>query len=133
VTLERAPAENIQQTLERLVRERVDQILSLRTEGELAPDFESGEVSSDARLRNNMFQRRKWSFYFGKFGCRVCERKDVVHAGTSHCQTCRTRICMRLRKIEQDFNKGNPESEFNRQIDILTSRTRTARELLGKG
>ena len=131
VLVPREPAANLQEMLDRMVRERVDEILAMRAGGHVEPDFQPREVANDARIRNNVFEIRKWSLYFEKWGCRMCHRKNVGHASSGYCGRCHSLVALRLAAIKRNFYRDDPELEIERQINQITSRTRSAQALLG--
>ena len=131
VPLVQAPAVNLQAMLDRMVRERVDEILAMRAGGHVEPDFQPREVANDARIRNNVFEIRKWSLFFEKWGCRTCHRKNVAHASSGCCARCHNLVAQRLAAIKRDFYRDDPELEIERQINQITSRMRSAQALLG--
>jgi hypothetical protein len=124
------PPANLKAVIEIMVRKRVDEILSASGIGEFEPNFRPAEVYRAARQSQSVFERVKWSLYFEKWGCQVCGKKTVAHMHTGHCTTCAVRIGQRLAKIKRDYEAVHPEAEIERQIDRLTSRSRTAEALL---
>jgi len=127
------PVETPQAMLDRIVRERVDEIMAEHGAGQLDPDFQTREVAYEIQRRQTVFERRRWSIYFEKFGCRRCDNKEVSHEANGYCSKCHLLIFQRLAKIKRDFDKRNTEKDIQNQIDRLTRRGRSARELLGEG
>jgi len=130
VLVPRPTAESIQAAIDRMVRERVDAILAEHGAALLEPDFQSKEVSYEIQRRQTVFERRRWSLYFEKWGCRRCDRKDVGHAGGGYCDRCHSLFFGRLVRIKREFDAANPDKEIQKDIDRLTRRLRSARELL---
>jgi Zn finger protein HypA/HybF involved in hydrogenase expression len=126
------PAESPQAVLDRMVRERVDEIMAERGSAPMESDFQPKEVAFELQRRQTVFERRKWPLYFEKWGCRKCERKRVAHMSTGQCAACHSRLQQRLAAIKRDFDKANPDQEIERKIDQLTSRFRSAQALLGE-
>lgn len=125
--------ESPQEMIERLVRERVDEIMVKLEAGQHEPGFIPRDEADELRRRRDVFERRKWSIYFDKWGCRVCARKNVSHYGTGHCQRCYMVIQSRLKQIKAEWDESRPDAEIDRQIDRLTSRFRVAKSLLNRG
>jgi len=125
--------ENLEALLDRMVRERVNEILRERGDAPLEPDFQPREVAYELQRRQTVYERHKWARYFERWGCRRCNRKDVPHASAGFCVRCHMLFTGRLLKIKRDYDKANPEKEINRQIDRITSKIRNARMLLGEG
>jgi hypothetical protein len=126
-----APSANLKVVIESMVRKRVDEILSASGIGEFEPNFRPKEIAQAARQNQDMFERVKWSLYFEKWGCQVCEKKSAAHMHTGHCGTCVNRIQSRLKQLKREYERAHPDAEIERQIDRLTSRSRTAEALLG--
>jgi hypothetical protein len=126
------PSGNLKAVLDRMVRERVDEIMAERGSAPMEPDFQPKEVAYELQRRQTVFERHKWRLYFEKWGCRKCERKRVNHASSGHCAACHNRLQMRLAQIKRDFDQANPDQEIERKIGQLTSRFRSAQALLGE-
>jgi hypothetical protein len=122
---------NIRAILDQMVREQVEQALAQRANGNIPADFQPRDVANDARIRGNVFEIRKWTLYFEKWGCRMCRRKNVSHLGGGCCKRCHELVSGRLAKIKRDFYANDPEQEIERQINQITSRLRSAKALLG--
>ena len=131
LTLE-SPAANLQAMLDRMVRERVNEIMA-EPGADLEPDFQPKEVSFEIQRRQTVYERRKWALYFEKWGCRRCGGKKASHMGSGHCDKCHHLLAGRLLQIKHEYERANPEKEIERNIDRLTSRIRNAQRLLGKG
>ena len=129
----KAPAAKLQDMLDRMVRERVDEILAERGAPLLEPDFQSKEIAIAIQQRQTVFDRRKWTLYFEKFGCRTCGNKKVSHASKGYCHACHLLIFCRLKSLKREFEQANPDPEKKRQIDQITSRVRSAQAFLGEG
>lgn len=123
------PAANLQAMIDHIVRERVDEIMAERGAA-LESDFQPREVLYEIRQRQTVFERRKWSLYFEKWGCRKCGRKKVSHASGGFCGRCQNLFQSRLTVLKREYERANPELEIQRQIDHITSRVRTAEALL---
>src|ERR1700736_2101724 len=125
------PSGNLQAVLDRMVRERVDEIMAERG-AQLAVDFQPKEVAYELQRRQTVFERRKWSLYFEKWGCRMCRTKRVNHVSSGHCAACHSLLQGRLAQIKLNFDHDNPDQEIDQKIDQLTSRFRSAQSLLAE-
>lgn len=125
--------EDVETMIARIVRERVDEIMVKVEAGQVEPDFLLKDEAAELRRRQDVFERRKWSLYFEKYGCRTCHRKNVSNFGTGHCQPCYQLIAQRLKQLRAEYEREHPDSEIDRQIDRLTSRFRVAKSLLRGG
>lgn len=124
------PHEEIEAMIARLVQEHVDEIMVKVDAGHLETDFLRRDDRVELRSRQNLFERRKWSLYFDKFGCRMCHRKGLPYMSTGHCTTCHGLLANRLGQIKREYDRDNPEAAIDRQIDRLTSRFIAAKSLL---
>ena len=130
------PAGDMRAVLDRMVRDRVDEIMAERAEAQLAEaqpeehNFQPREVALEIRRQQTMFERRKWALYFAKWGCRMCRRKrNVGHGSGGCCSACCTLVTLRLKQIKIEYDRDNPESQIAENIDRLTRRLRSAQEL----
>jgi hypothetical protein len=62
----------------------------------------------------------------------MCSQKAVLHSRGGCCERCSSLVTQRLSQIKRDYERADPEREIERQIDRLTSRVRSARDLLGE-
>jgi hypothetical protein len=116
--------------LDRMVTDKVEQILAERDLEQLAPTYRSSRI----RPIHPGFERVKHGLWFEKHGCEICGRKnDVSHMGKGRCGRCNSRYHQRMAALECKWISENPDSEILENIDHLTRRLRTARELLAEG
>ena len=117
--------------LDRLVTEKVEQILAERDLEQLAPVYRNRRI----RPFYPGFERDKHSLYFEKHGCDSCGRKNgLIHACNARCDSCNRRWQTRMARLEAAWVAVHPESEILEDVDALTRRQRTAQELLrGEG
>jgi hypothetical protein len=130
----KAPAAKLQDMLDRMVRDRVYEILAERGDSLMEPDFRPKEIAIEIQQHKTMFDLRKWTRYFEKWGCRgLCGRTEVSHHSNGYCGACHLLIYCRLRQIKREFEEANPDHQTERQINHLTLRVRDAQALLGDG
>lgn len=108
--------------LERLVRQRVDEILASREDLLLRPFFDSKRVSSELRNLQTMPERRKWANYFERHGCLVCETRDVPHCALGMCETCHGRTASRLRAILAEDARAQESAKFASNLESTAHR-----------
>ena len=125
------PGAKLEAMLTRLVQERVDDIMGQRGAVDMEPDFRPKEVAWEIQRRQTVFERRKWSLYFSKWGCRRCDHKKAVHAGNGYCPKCHGLFSGRLTQLRREHDRNNPEHEVDRQVGQIDSRVRFAERLLG--
>jgi hypothetical protein len=126
---QRPTSPNLQAAFDRMVLERMTEMMAARGAGQLNPDFQTRESSYEIQRQQTVFERQKGRLYFEKWGCKRCDRKNVSHASNGFCARCQRIIWQRLAQIKIEFDRANPEEEIERQIDHLTSRLRNAREV----
>jgi hypothetical protein len=61
--------------------------------------FGDRETANAIRRSQTVPYQRRWTLYFESWGCLVCGRQDVIHAGNGMCGTCRARTYQRLKRL----------------------------------
>lgn len=119
------------EALDRLIQKRVAEA----TAGQgaiLEPFFTTSKtLAAEIRRHASIFQKRKFSLYFEKYGCLVCDTKKRPHESHGMCRRCHERFVFRLMRLEKEYAKAHPQEYQERQTEGLTSKIRTARVLLG--
>lgn len=105
--------------LDRLVRERVDEILASRTDLLMRPFFDSKRVSDELRRLQTMPERRKWGRYFDRHGCMICETKQHSHRGLGMCSNCYVRIFLRLMAILAEDERTQERQRIGQSLDSI--------------
>src|SRR6185436_8367362 len=49
---------------------------------------ESEKLTIHARRERNIYERKKHSLYFARWGCKRCDTKARLHASGGYCGTC---------------------------------------------
>ena len=124
--------------LERLVRERVDEILASNKDLLMRPFFDTARVTVEIRRLQTMAEIRKWPKYFEFHGCLICRTKEVPHTALGMCHACYTRTFKRLRAILAEDARTQEKIEtakFARDLELLARRslTYTVNRLPAKG
>lgn len=101
--------------LEKLVAEKVHEILANRDSEHLLlrPFFDSRRVSIELRRLQTVPELYKWSEYFRRFGCLICETKRTRHAACGMCPTCYLRTFGRLKRIVAERLQSIGVQKFN--------------------
>src|ERR1700684_2752201 len=95
------PVEDMRAVLDRMVRDRVDEIMAERAVAWPEPNYQPREASYEIQRRQTVFERRKWALYFTKWGCRMCRRQNhVSHGSGGCCIACCNLVTMRLGQIK---------------------------------
>lgn len=85
--------------LDRLVQKKVAEILHARDEFIFEPFFRSRQIAYELKRLQNVPEQRKWTIYFQRFGCLVCESMDRIHVGNGMCDRCHANTSSRLKQI----------------------------------
>lgn len=127
VEIVRKPSpEDMKIMLDRLVSDKIEQILAERDLEQAAPVYRNRRI----RPFHPGFEREKHALYFEKWGCQTCGRKKgVSHMCNAQCDRCTARFHQRMKQLELEWVSKNPESQILENIDRLTRRIRSAREL----
>jgi hypothetical protein len=123
------PVEDVRGVLGRMVRDAVAEIMAERAEALPESSFQPREVAYESRRRQTVFERRKWSLYFAKWGCRMCRRKKINHSSAGCCAACTSMVANRLSQIKIEYDRDNPDTQIAENIDRLSRRLRSAQEL----
>jgi len=126
IVRKRSP-EDMKAMLDRLVRDKLEEILAERGEDRLEPATRSRRI----RQTHPGFERVKHVLYFERWGCQTCGKKNVAHMSNAKCERCSVRFSQRMQQLELEWLRNNPESQIADDIDHLTRRHRTAQALLG--
>jgi hypothetical protein len=85
--------------IDKLVEEKVAEIMSKRSDSTFQPYFQGRGVAIGIRKTQTVSEQRKWSRYFKKWGCDVCETKKKQHYALGRCGNCYARTEYRLNEI----------------------------------
>lgn len=114
----RSPQSDASQ-LERLVQQKVAEVLANREDFSLRPFFDTKRVSDELRRLQTMPERRKWAGYFARHGCLICETKRVPHNSCGMCFNCCLRTAARLRWVIAQGSSSRGEQEFVTDLETL--------------
>ena len=117
---------DLQATLERMVRERVDEIMGQRDSQLFEPDFRPRSLTREILQRQTVFDRKKWSLYYAQWGCRRCDRKNVPHASLGCCAKCHRLLTHRLIRLKHAWDSEHPQQ----QVEISND-SQVAKRVLG--
>jgi hypothetical protein len=85
--------------LDRLVQQKVAEILHARDEFMWEPFFRSRKIAYELKRLQTVSEQRKWSVYYQRFGCLRCETTERIHMGNGCCARCYQNAFERLRQI----------------------------------
>ena len=103
-----------QDLLDKLVQQKVAEILTARDEFIFEPFFRSRQVSYEIRRLQTVSERKKWSIYYQRHGCVCCkESKRPYAGGCGMCTRCYDRVIKDLRVIVRELIEQNDGNEGN--------------------
>src|SRR5579872_617974 len=85
--------------LKRMVDRMVEEKLAAATTGGDAvfqPFFQPYEISNAISRTQTVTEQQKWTYYFEKWGCLVCQCKDNRYGALGMCGPCHMRVASRL-------------------------------------
>lgn len=97
-----------EKTLTLLVKEKVAEIMADRDAIVFEPFFRSRQIAYELKRLQTMPERQKWSVYFGRYGCLICETRTRIHVGNGMCNSCYSRTFNSLKQIVSEGVNRNP-------------------------
>jgi hypothetical protein len=94
--------------LERIVQQKVAEIMAERDAIVFEPFFRSRQIAYELQRLQTVSEREKFSVYFERYGYLICETRKTIHAGNGMCGNCRNRTFVRLTQIVAEGIKGQP-------------------------
>lgn len=85
--------------LDRLVQEKVAEIMAERDAVVFEPFFRSRQVAYELKRLQAVPEQTKFSVAFERYGCMICETRERIHAGNGLCTGCRALWFRRLAQI----------------------------------
>ncbi len=91
--------------LERLVEQRVAEILHARDEFMWEPFFRSRQIAYELKRLQTVSEQKKWQIYYERFGCLRCDTTERIHVGNGCCDRCYPNTFQRLKQIVGELVK----------------------------
>lgn len=110
------------EALERLVAEKVHEILADRDDLLMQPFFSSRSVSHELRRLQTVPEQRKWAHYFEKWGCLICETKCESYYGCGMCTSCYQRTNQRLHGILKEQMRERIRHRFTGNLEAIAKK-----------
>ena len=85
--------------LDRLVQEKVAEIMAERDAFAFEPFFRSRQIAYELKRLQTIPEQRKWTVFFDRFGCMICQTRKLIHIGNGMCNHCYQRVFTALRQI----------------------------------
>jgi hypothetical protein len=107
--------------LDRLVQEKVAEILHARDEFMFEPFFRSRQIAYELKRLQTVTEQNKWQVYFQRFGCLRCGTRERIHVGAGCCDRCYPETYNRLKQIVGEQIKGEvaPLARGQLRVDRL--------------
>ncbi|HEV2616450.1 MAG TPA: hypothetical protein VGU63_07565 [Candidatus Acidoferrales bacterium] len=110
------------EALERLVAEKVHEILQERDDLLMQPFFSPRKVSQELRRLQTVPERRKWAYYFAKYGCLVCGEKSGVYVSCGMCKSCLGLTKNRLQAILAEQMREGVHPQFSGDLEAIAKK-----------
>src|SRR6266404_5853795 len=92
--------------LDRLVQEKVAEIMAERDAFAFEPFFRSRQIAYELKRLQTIPEQRKWTVFFERYGCLKCETRKLIHIGNGLCRNCYPRIFNTLKQIIAEGLRG---------------------------
>ncbi len=93
--------------LNRLVQQKVAEIMANRDAVEFEPFFRSRQIAYELKRLQTVPEQQKWSVWFERFGCLICETTERIHVGNGMCTKCYARTFNTLKQIIAEGISGD--------------------------
>jgi len=100
-------------TLQKLVDQRVAELLTAKEDLIFEPFFRSRQVSFAIWRLQSVPEMKKWSVYYERHGCYHCGKSERPHASCGVCSACRQWTQKELMGIVQELIKESDGQENN--------------------
>ena len=111
--------------LDRLVQQRVAEILTRRDAFIWEPWFRTRQVANEIRRLQTVSEKRKWTRFYEDEGCLACGTTAVPHASNGFCHACHARIHNKLLRHEKELARAHAEANAE-PIRLLARMSRRA-------
>lgn len=99
--------------LQKLIGQKVAEMLTNRDELLFEPFFRSRQLAYEIRRLQTVPERKKWSVYYERHGCLHCHESRRRYGGCGMCCNCYPSVSKDLRAIERDLIEQNDGNEGN--------------------
>ncbi len=103
-------------TLNRLVQQKVAEIMADRDCVVFEPFFRSRQIAYELQRLQTMPERRKWTVFYQRHGCLICETQERIHTGNGMCGSCYKRTFGRLKVIIKEEITGEKTHASSRAL-----------------
>jgi len=102
--------------LNRLVQVKVAEIMAERDAVVFEPFFRSRKIAYELKRLQTVPEQRKWSVWFERYGCLLCETRERIHVGNGMCTQCYARTFRTLKEIIAEEMTGETAQPSSRAI-----------------
>jgi hypothetical protein len=92
--------------LERMIQQKVAEIMAERDALVFEPFFRSRQVAYELKRLQTVPEQEKFSVGYERYGCMICESHATPHAGNGLCRSCRAKWFGRYVQIIAEGMKG---------------------------
>jgi hypothetical protein len=93
---------------ERIVQQKVAEVMADRDALVFEPFFRSRQVAYELKRLQTVSEQEKFSVYFERYGCLICETRKTIHASNGMCGNCHKKAFYRLTQIIAEGIKDQP-------------------------
>jgi len=93
--------------LDRLVQQRVAEILTRRDAFIFEPWFRTRQVANEIRRLQTVSEQRRMTLFYEDEGCMICGTKERPHAAHGMCHACHSRIHQKLVEKERKLAEAH--------------------------
>jgi hypothetical protein len=93
--------------LDRLVQQKVAEIMAERDAVILEPFFRSRQIAYELRRLQSVPEQDSWNLFFERHGCLYCHSKERIHAGCGMCVRCYPRVLKEKQAIIKELLAGH--------------------------
>jgi hypothetical protein len=110
-------------TLNRLVQQKVAEIMAERDVIVFEPFFRSRQIAYELKRLQSVPEQRKWTVFFDRYGCLICETRKRIHMGNGMCDRCYPRIFNTLKQIIREGISGETPRPSSRALLLDSPQT----------
>ena len=102
--------------LNKLVQQKVAEIMAQRDSVVFEPFFRSRQIAYELKRLQTVPEQRKWTVFFDRYGCLLCETRKRIHVGNGMCTQCYARTFNTLQQIIAEGISGETARPSKRAL-----------------
>jgi hypothetical protein len=95
--------------LKDLIEAKIREVLEQRDDFVGEPFFRDSRTAKEIRRLQTVDEQKKWSVYFHRHGCLICDTRERTYAANGMCARCRRRTYERLREILSETKRKDEQ------------------------